>query len=96
MNYCPNCGNKLEPNADVCLKCGKLLNKKEPTNIMDNGNIGWGVLGYFIPIVGLIIYIIYKDTKPITAKYAGIGALISVIINVVFFLLLFGLFMTEV
>lgn len=26
MKYCPNCGKKLEENADICLKCGKLIN----------------------------------------------------------------------
>ena len=28
MNYCPNCGEKLEEGADVCLKCGKMINNK--------------------------------------------------------------------
>jgi len=25
--YCSNCGNKLNDNDDVCLKCGVMVNK---------------------------------------------------------------------
>ena len=32
-----------------------------------------------IPIVGLVLFLVWKDTKPRNAKAAGIGALVSVI-----------------
>ncbi len=53
----------------------------------DNGGFGWGLLGCCIPLVGLILFLVWKDTKPNTAKAAGIGALVSVIIYVVYMLL---------
>jgi len=43
---------------------------------------GYAVLGFFIPIVGLILYIMWKDQTPLRARSAGKGALISVIVNV--------------
>ena len=49
----------------------------------DKGGFGWGLLGCCIPLAGLILYLLWKDTKPNSAKAAGIGALVSVIINVV-------------
>lgn len=52
-------------------------------NPEDTGSFGWAVLGFFIPLVGLILYIAWKDTKPLSAKKAGMGALVSVIANVV-------------
>ena len=59
------------------------------TNPEDNGGILWGLLGCCIPIVGLILFLVWKDTKPKTAKAAGIGALVSVILAVVFYVILF-------
>ena len=58
-------------------------------NVTDNGGFGWGLLGFCIPIVGLILLLVWKGEKPKTAKAAGMGALISVIIGVVFYILMF-------
>lgn len=56
-------------------------------NNYDSGSIGWGILGFCIPLVGLILFLVWKDQKPQSAKAAGMGALISVIIGVVFYIL---------
>ena len=56
--------------------------------MVDNGGFGWGLLGFCIPLVGLILYLVWKDEKPRTAKAAGKGALISVIICVAFYVLM--------
>ena len=55
--------------------------------VNDSGSIGWGVLGFCIPIVGLILFLVWKDQKPRTAKVAGVGALISVIVGVIWYAL---------
>lgn len=56
-------------------------------NENDKGGFLWGLLGFCIPLVGLILFLVWKDSKPKTAKTAGIGALVSVIIAVVFYIL---------
>ena len=53
----------------------------------DSGSIGWSLLGYCIPLVGLILFLVWKDEKPKSAKKAGIGALISVILMTLFYVL---------
>lgn len=50
----------------------------------DSGNIGWGVLGFFFPIVGLILFLVWRTSKPNCAKIAGIGALIGFCLGLVF------------
>ena len=45
--------------------------------VRDTGAAGFGVLGFFFPIVGLILYLVWKDTLPKRAKGAGIGALVK-------------------
>lgn len=57
----------------------------------DTGSFGWAVLGFFFPIVGLILLLIWKTEKPVSAKQAGMGALVSVIISVVLWLIVFML-----
>ena len=55
----------------------------------DTGSFGWAVLGFFFPIVGLILFLIWKTEKPGSAKQAGMGSLVSVIVSVVLWLIVF-------
>lgn len=54
----------------------------------DTGSFGWAVLGFFFPIVGFILFLVWKSEKPVSAKQAGMGALVSVISTVVLWILL--------
>ena len=85
MAYCRNCGANIDDQAVICPTCG--VAQKEP--VVDNGGFGWGLLGCCIPIVGLILYLVWKDTKPKTASAVGKGALISVILSVVYYVIIF-------
>ena len=83
MAYCKNCGQEINNNADVCIHCG-VAQETKPA-VVDNGGIAWGLLGCCIPLVGLVLFLVWKDTKPKTARMAGKGALISVILSVVYY-----------
>ena len=93
MNYCTNCGSKVDSNAYVCTHCGvKLRNDVKPiqnNNSEDKGGFGWSVLGFFVPVVGLILYLVWKNEKPKTAKAAGKGALTYAIVYGVIIILAF-------
>lgn len=86
MAYCKNCGAQINDQAVICPMCG--VSQETKPAVVDNGGFGWGALGFCIPIVGLVLYLVWKDTKPRTAKAAGKGALISVIIAVVWYVLM--------
>lgn len=62
---------------------------EENTNVQDKGGFLWGLLGCCIPIVGLILFLVWKDTKPKTAKAAGIGALVCVVLAVIYYIIMF-------
>lgn len=68
-------------------------NNTNMTNTNDKGGFLWGLLGCCIPLVGLILFLVWKDNKPKTAKAAGIGAIVGVVVVVVEYILLavFGL-----
>jgi len=83
--FCKNCGNEVEDNAYVCPKCGaKMKQDEEPSVSKDSGSkIGWGILSWFIPLVGLILFCVWKNDRPQTAKVCGLCALISFVLNIV-------------
>lgn len=87
MAFCRNCGAQIHDQAVICPNCG-VAQETKPA-VVDNGGFWWGALGCCVPIVGLILFLVWKDTKPKTAKAAGRGALISVIISVVWYILMF-------
>ena len=83
MAFCKNCGNQIDDKAVVCPACGVA----QAPATTDEGGFGWSLLGCCVPIAGLILFLIWKDTQPKNAKKAGMGALISVILSVIFTIL---------
>ena len=89
MAFCRNCGHELEENAPVCTNCG--VTQETKPAVIDKGGFWWGLLGCCIPIAGLILFLVWTDTKPKTAKAAGIGALVCVGFSVLYYILILAL-----
>lgn len=87
MKFCSKCGKELVDEAVVCPGCGCAQDSKAVAAQNDKSSFGFALLGFCFPIVGLILYLIWKDNTPLKAKSAGKGALISVIISVVFYII---------
>lgn len=64
------------------------VNATAQPQAVDNGGFGWGLLGCCIPIVGLVLFLVWKDNKPKTAKAAGVGAIVGVVLCVIYYLLM--------
>lgn len=94
MAYCRNCGAEISDVQDICLSCGKILKPRllSSTNQADTGNWAWGILGFFFPLAGVIIYFVLRKSKPRTAKVVGKGALVSLILWIVSIFILLILF----
>ena len=86
MKFCNKCGKELMDEAVVCPNCG-CPQQANPVAPADSSSFGWALLGFCIPLVGLILYLVWKDSTPLKAKSAGKGALISVIISVVIYII---------
>ena len=91
MALCRNCGQQLDDKAAICIYCGEF--QKVTPAADDKGGFGWGLLGWCIPIVGLVLYMSWKYEKPKNAKAAGLGALIAVgctvFFNILHFVIIF-------
>lgn len=85
MIYCSNCGKEVNENQAACLYCG--ASTKQISIVNDNGGFLWGLLGFFVPVAGLVLYLVWNDQKPKTAKAAGIGAIVGVVMGVVLYIL---------
>lgn len=80
--FCKNCGEQIDDRAAICPKCGVPVNNNAFSQ-NDAPSVGFGILGFFFPLIGLILYLVWKDQTPLKAKSAGKGALIGVIISIV-------------
>ncbi|HIU61528.1 MAG TPA: zinc ribbon domain-containing protein [Candidatus Coproplasma excrementigallinarum] len=94
--YCPACGvatdnfYKNRPNGNTAgpnYGANGGYAPPPPVNPADTAGIGWSVLCFFFPVVGLILFLVWQDTLPLRARACGKGALIGVIVEVAFGLL---------
>ncbi|MDY4788669.1 MAG: zinc-ribbon domain-containing protein [Bacilli bacterium] len=86
--YCKNCGHELNDGDKFCPNCQAPVDGNSPlATSNDSGSIGWGILGFFIPLAGLILFLVWKDEKPRTAKVAGKGALFGVVFEILLYVL---------
>ena len=76
MKYCQKCGKELVDEAVICIGCGCAVAKDNISNQSNDApDTGYAIVGFLIPIIGLILYLIKKDTMPLKAASAGKGAL---------------------
>ncbi len=86
--YCKNCGAQIDDHAVICPHCGVATGAGEPASAKapasdDAPSGGFLALGLFFPLIGLILYLVWKDQYPRRAKSCGKGAIIGVILYVV-------------
>ncbi|WP_075618294.1 zinc ribbon domain-containing protein [Paenisporosarcina indica] len=88
--YCPHCGEQISAQAEICPKCGVRIKNGHAGNVGDDKpNIAVNLLSFCcIPILGVVLFFVWKDSKPIAAKSALIWSLVSlgiwIILSVVF------------
>ncbi len=82
MKFCSHCGQQIDDNAAFCAKCGCAI--EEGSNVQTKNakreNIYLAVLGFILPIIGLIVYIANASSCPQKAKSAGRGALMGFVL----------------
>ena len=94
--YCTKCGKEISEDAVICVNCGCSVNAT--SNASDSNSKSWWCLGFFTslfftPLIGLILWLVWKDEAPMKAKQVGLGTLWSLlpvgIIIVVSFIIYF-------
>ena len=98
MKNCINCGVQIPDEASFCPECGTANHKEEPAAQVYNSqnyrtdydpetdlpSTGLNILSFFLPLVGLILYLVMMEKTPVRAKACGKFALAGFIIRIVF------------
>lgn len=81
MKYCSHCGEEINENAVICIKCGCNVSEAQAftntANVNDSVNAGLVILAVFFPLFGWIYWGIKAKEKPKQAKACGIAGIIS-------------------
>lgn len=86
-NYCQSCGAQTTAAQEMCTKCGKRLNvigRAAGSNDTPSGLLNLAVCCF--PIIGLILYFLWKDEKPKTANSVCKWAIIGFILGIVLYI----------
>lgn len=95
--YCTNCGAALPVEAPIQQQYQPPSNQQPSqqgyrppsssstsvVNADDSGSIGWGILSFVFPIVGIILFFVWRNTKPNCAKVSLYGAVISIAVAII-------------
>lgn len=79
MKYCDKCGKELVAEAVMCTRCGIYLQPKK-TVVKEGNLLFYGLISLLIPVVGIVLFFVWNDTKPKTARVSMICGLISVLL----------------
>ena len=77
--YCRDCGEELKDGAIYCPICGShqnvvSMNTYDP----DTGSLWWAILGFILPPLGLMLWVLWLDNKPKCARMLFVGSVISI------------------
>ena len=104
--FCSNCGKRIslsnenssvniEENKEFVQNCSNVKNSDYNANILeekkDKANVFLVIISFFIPLVGLILFLAYNNEKPKFAKANGISALVGFIVYLIVFFIAIGL-----
>ena len=87
--YCKYGGKIIDDDSKFCSECGNSISiENKAGHLSDKSSKGFAILGFFIPIIGLIRYLVYERKQPKRAKSAGKGALIGFITKIVVYIVI--------
>ncbi len=93
MSFCRNCGEKVNESQNFCTSCGsslKVYEENEYQNYYSEHNVvedkaGCFTIGiaFLIPLVGLVLYLVWAQSRPQSAKSIGFAAIIGFIVDII-------------
>ena len=98
--FCTKCGKEINEDAVICVHCGSSIDPTA-TNPNDSNSKSWWWLGFLTslfctPIIGLILWLVWKDEAPLKARNVGLGTLwslvagfgIGIIVGIIYFIVI--------
>jgi hypothetical protein len=69
--FCKKCGAEIPQGSSFCPQCG------EPIGALEGASIGLKIVSFLFPIIGWILYFVYKSENIKKAKDCGMWGLIG-------------------
>lgn len=63
MKFCSMCGSEVANTATICPNCGSDVKTRK-----DSESFVWTIISLFLPVLGAIFYLIWKDDRPLRAS----------------------------
>ena len=94
---CPFCGSTIgidDSVNDKQYKQDAIYTKNtqqqfQSRQVNDTGSVGYWLIGFFVPIIGIILYFVWRYEQPNNAKRCLWGAVVSIIVSFVLTILTF-------
>lgn len=92
--FCQNCGAKIDIKAVVCPQCGvpiaggpldKSNSNKTIVNQNDGNSIALNAIGFFLPLIGLIMWLAFHNEYPERAKNVGISSIAGIVVGIIIY-----------
>ncbi|HBL06628.1 MAG TPA: zinc ribbon domain-containing protein [Clostridium sp.] len=95
--YCSKCGKEILDNVTFCPECGNATNPNNQQSMNNNNSYNYGhpivkdepdtianIIACCFPIVGIIVYFMWKDNKPRSSNAIGKWSLFGFIASIIF------------
>lgn len=87
--YCRNCGKFHNDQDAFCRNCGakiiyddiKVVVKEEKKK--EKVSVGWWFLAFFFPLIGFILFFVYRKKRPRVGKRLIVGTIVGFVVGVV-------------
>lgn len=87
--FCSSCGSAIKKEAEICPKCGVRQSSAGVPKVVSEEGADFlpKAASCCVPIVGLVLFFVWKDSKPKASKdvckWAIIGTVISVVLYII-------------
>lgn len=91
MKHCQHCGRQVAVNAFSCPSCGFAFERQTQfgaTVSSDGLSFGYALLGFIFPMLGFIMYLIWRNLFPLRASSIGRGVLTRLVFYIALMILM--------
>ncbi len=85
MAFCQKCGTQIPTGSQFCPKCGARNSESDFSSGSAGASTGLKIVSFLFPLIGWILYFVYKDDQPVKAgdcaKFAWIGFCVGFVLG---------------
>ena len=85
LKFCTHCGKEIADEAVVCPSCGySQVGHKKAQTPTSSSNTSYIIASVFLPLFGILYWILNVKTQPKRAELCGLTAFVSITVSYIF------------